>query len=198
MSGFGSANTHQWPTVAFQQSQPLSMHSYAHQMLWCKQLHDPYVGDTYNEINQQLQLGNIHSFMQPSVLHNITGLDSSNIEQNPGSNSTSYGDGSMVPTVRALIVQDGNQRHGNGYLGNDEGKFLDYESMFGRNQARNLTYQSQQSSSNLPKTINNFYDQDSTSTNWFPTAVPTGSAATRANNGAGNPGASTFTVWNDT
>ncbi|XP_042035215.1 AP2-like ethylene-responsive transcription factor BBM [Salvia splendens] len=199
MSGFGSANTHQWPTVAFQQSQPLSMYPYAHQMLWCKQEHDPYVGHAYNEINHQLHLGNTHNFMQPSLLHNITGLDSSNIEQSPGSNSNSYGDGSMVPAVGALIVQDGNQRHGNGYfLGNDEGKFLDYETMFrsadAHNQARNLHHQSQDPSSNLAKATNNLYDQGSTSTTRIPSVVPTGLAAARAKNGAGNQVASTFSV----
>lgn len=204
MSGFGSSNTaHGWPTVAFQQAQPLSMYPYAHQMLWCKQEHDPYVGHAYNEINHQLQLGNTQNFLQPSVLHNIMGLDSSSIEHSSGSYNGG-GEGSVVPTMGALIAQDGNHNHshGNGYLGNDEGKSLDYESMFGSadayQQARNLYYQSQQSSSNLAKATNNLYDQGSTSTNWIPTAVPTGSAAARTNNAAGNQGASTFTVWNDT
>ncbi|KAL1552187.1 hypothetical protein AAHA92_13016 [Salvia divinorum] len=197
MSGFGSSssNAHGWPNVAFQQAQPLSMYPYGHQMLWCKQEHDPYVGHAYNEINHQLQLGiNAQNFLQPSALHNIMGLDSSNIEHSSGSNSALYGnsgggDGTVVPTMGAMVVQDGNQS-------------LDYESMFGSadtyQQARNLYYQSQQSSSNLAKATNNLYDQGSASTNWIPTAVPTGSASARANNAAENQGASTFTVWNDT
>lgn len=207
MSGYGNSNAHGWPTVAFQPPQPLSMYPYAHQMLWCKQEHDPYVGHGFNEINHQLQLGNTQNFLQPSVLHNIMSLDSSNIEHSSGSNSVVYGnsgsgDGNVVPMMGAVVVQDGNHQssHGNGFLGNEEGKALDYEGMFGSadayQQARNMYYhQSQQSSSNLAKT-SNLYDQGSTSTNWIPTAVPTASA--RTNNEAGSHGASTFTVWNDT
>lgn len=192
MSGYGTSSTHQWPTVAFQQPQPLSMYPYAHQMLWCKQEHDPYVAHGFNDINHQLQLGNTQNFLQPSVLHNIMGLDSSSMEHASDSNNLVYG-GTGQP-MGALVVQDGN----NGYLGNEEGKSLDYETMFGSaeayQQARNLYYQSQQS--NISKATSNLYDQGSTSTNWIPTAVPTASA--RANNAAGNQGASTFTVWNDT
>ncbi|KAI3459117.1 hypothetical protein Pfo_015780 [Paulownia fortunei] len=213
---FGS--THGWPTIAFQQAQPLTMYPYAHQRLWCKQEQDPDVSHGFNEINHQLQLGNTQNFLQTSVLPNIMSLDSSSMEHSSGSNSViygnngsgdgngnaSYGNGTnggsfVVPMMGTVVVQDGNQNQANGFLGNDEERPLGYEGMFGSTdayqQARNLYYQSQQSSSTgLAKA--SLYDQGSNCNNWIPTAVP--SLAARTNSMAVCHGASTFTAWNGT
>ncbi|KAK4433067.1 AP2-like ethylene-responsive transcription factor PLT1 [Sesamum alatum] len=204
-------NNHSWPTIAFQQAQPLNMYPYAHQRLWCKQEQDHDFGHGLNDIHHQLQLGNTQNFLQPSVLHNLMSLDSSSMEHSSGSNSVvygnnngdhgngnaSYGDGAngsgfMVPMMGTVIVQDGNQNQGNGFLGHEGEKPVGYEGMFGSSdaayqQARNLYYQSQQSSSD---------GIGSTCNNWIPTAVPT--LAARNSNVAVCHGTSNFTVWNET
>ncbi|KAI3470369.1 hypothetical protein Pfo_027032 [Paulownia fortunei] len=216
INGYGGGNsTHGWPTIAsFHQAQPLSMYPYAHQRLWCKQEQDPDVGHGFNDIHHQLQLGNTHNFLQPSVLHNLMSLDSSSMEHSSGSSSIVYGDNAaggdgngtngssfVVPMMGTVIVQDGNQNQTNGFVGNDEEKPIGYEGMFGSadayQQARNLYYQSQQSSSNGIAKASLYNDQGSTCNTWIPTAVPT--LAARANTMAVlSHGASTFTVWNDT
>ncbi|KAL2227870.1 UNVERIFIED_CONTAM: AP2-like ethylene-responsive transcription factor BBM2 [Sesamum indicum] len=211
INNYGSGgNNHSWPTIAFQQSQPLNMYPYAHQRLWCKQEQDHDFSHGLNDIHHQLQLGNTQNFLQPSVLHNLMSLDSSSMEHSSGSNSVVYGnnngDGSgngsygngangsgfMVPMMGTVIVQDGSQNQGNGFLGNEGEKAVGYEGNFGSSdayqQARNLYYQSQQSSSD---------GIGSTCNNWIPTAVPTQLAA-RNSNLAVCHGASNFTVWNDT
>ncbi|KAL1552188.1 AP2-like ethylene-responsive transcription factor AIL1 [Salvia divinorum] len=143
-----SAATTPWPTIAFQQPQPLIYpYGAAHQRLWCKPEHDV---DVYNEINHHHHL--THNFLQPnSVLHNMMGLDSS-ID---GANGVVYGgNGSTAAVMGGTVIVDGNQ---NGYLGHELGnsKNLDYEAM-------NFYYQNQQS---------NVANQGSTA-NWIPTAVP--------------------------
>ncbi|KAL0290680.1 UNVERIFIED_CONTAM: AP2-like ethylene-responsive transcription factor PLT1 [Sesamum calycinum] len=207
INNYGSGgNNHSWPTIAFQQAQaPLNMYPYAHQRLWCKQEQDHDFSHGLNDIHHQLQLGNTQNFLQPSVLHNLMSLDSSSMEHSSGSNSVVYGNsngdgngngngsGFMVPMMGTVIVQDGNQNQGNGFLGNEGEKAVGYEGMFGSSdvyqQARNLyNYQSQQSSSD---------GIGSTCNNWIPTAVPTQLAA-RNSNLAVCHGASNFTVWNET
>ncbi|KAL0317564.1 UNVERIFIED_CONTAM: AP2-like ethylene-responsive transcription factor PLT1 [Sesamum angustifolium] len=142
----GGANNHSWPTIAFQQAQaPLNMYPYAHQRLWCKQEQDHDFSNGLNDIHHQLQLGNTQNFLQPSVLHNLMSLDSSSMEHSSGSNSVVYGNsngdgngngngngsGFLVPMMGTVIVQDGNQNQGNGFLGNEGEKAVGYEGMFG-------------------------------------------------------------------
>ncbi|XP_011084678.1 AP2-like ethylene-responsive transcription factor AIL1 isoform X2 [Sesamum indicum] len=199
-----------YSNLAFQQAQSLNTYPYAHQRLWCKQEQDPDVGnDGFNYVHRQFQLGSTQNFLP---LHSLMSLDASSMEQNSGSNSLVYGNngtnGSSSFMVPMMDVQDGNQNHENGIVGNyhrEEKPVLGYESMFGSadayQQARNLYYQqlSQQSSSintGIGK-IGLYNDQGSTCNNsWIPTAVPTLEA--RGNKMAVCHGASTFTVWNNT
>ncbi|XP_042038076.1 AP2-like ethylene-responsive transcription factor AIL1 [Salvia splendens] len=151
-----AATTTPWPTIAFQQPQPLIYpYGAAHQRLWCKPEHDV---DVYSEINHHHHL--THNFLQPnSVLHNMMGLDSSSIE---GANGVVFGNGSTV-------IVDGNQ---NGFLGHELGnsKNLDYEAM-------NFYYQNQQSSG-----VN---QGAAAAGNWIPTGVPArGSNMAAAGHGA--------------
>nr|DAD25416.1 TPA_asm: hypothetical protein HUJ06_026880 [Nelumbo nucifera] len=90
-------NHHGWPTIAFQQAQPLSMHyPYGHQQRgWCKQEQDVGVAHNFHDFHH-LQLGNnTHNFFQPSsVMHNLIGLGSaSSMEHSSGSNSVIYSSG---------------------------------------------------------------------------------------------------------
>ncbi|KAL2526239.1 AP2-like ethylene-responsive transcription factor BBM [Abeliophyllum distichum] len=190
----GYCSHHGWPTIAFQQAQPLSMHTpYGHQ----------------RDI-QQLQLGNAQNFLQHSVLHNLMSLDSSSIEHSSDSNSIIYSnvagdgngnDGHFFAPMGTVIAQEGNPSQANCYQEN-EVKPLEYENMFGPgsgdpyHQERNFYYQSQQPSSNGLVKASSVCDQASTCNNWIPTAIPT--LAARPNNMALCHGGSTFTVWNQT
>lgn len=178
LTGYGSGGTHSWPTIAFQQQahhQPLSMYPYAHPHLWCKQeQQDQDAPHRFgNDIHHQLQLGNAQNLLQTSILHNLMGMDSTSV----GSDTNIYGaNGSFgLPMMGTVSSQDHNVTSDqNGFVTEvDQGM---YGSTDGYQQARNLYYPSQQSSSGEL-------------TNWIPTAVPT--IASRANNMA------TFTVWND-
>lgn len=222
MNGYGisgNSNTHNWPTIAFQQSQPLNLYPYAHQRLWCKQEQDnaDVMGHGFGEINHQLQLGSTQNFLPTSFMHNMTSVDYSTVEQSSASNAavygtdnasgdhhgngiTSNGGGSfMVPMMGTVVVEDGNnQNQANGY-----------EGMFGSSndayqQARNLYYQSHQQQSSSPSSSSglakaSLYDHEGSNNcnNWIPTAVPTIAARSNYNVPVCN-GASTFTVWNDT
>ncbi|KAL2549304.1 AP2-like ethylene-responsive transcription factor BBM [Forsythia ovata] len=190
----GYSAHHGWPSIAFQQAQPLSMHTpYGHQ----RDIH-------------QLQLGNAQNFLQHSVLHNLMSLDSSSIEHSSGSNSIIYSngvgdgngnDGHFFAPMGTVIAQEGNQSQANCYQEN-EVKPLEYENMFvpgsgdPYHQERNFYYQSQQPSPNGIVKASSVCDQASTCNNWIPTAVPT--IAARPNNMALCHGGSTFTVWNQT
>ncbi|KAK4380891.1 AP2-like ethylene-responsive transcription factor BBM2 [Sesamum angolense] len=212
INGYSGGNSaHCWSAnLAFQQAQSLNMYPYAHQKLWCKQEQDPDIGvNVFHDIHRQLQLGSTQNFLP---LHSLMSLDASSMEQNSGSNSVVYGNngtnGSSGFMVPMMDVQDGNQNHESGIVGNnhrEEKPALGYEGMFGSadayQQARNLYYQqlSQQSSSintGIGK-VGLYNDQGSACNNsWIPTAVP--ALAARGNTMAVCHGASTFTVWNDT
>ncbi|KAL3523291.1 hypothetical protein ACH5RR_016125 [Cinchona calisaya] len=205
LSSYGAAH-HAWPTIAFQQAQPLAMHYPYNQQqrLWCKQENDSDVnGHSFQDFHQ-LQLGNTQSFLQPSVLHNLMSLDSSSMEHSSGSNSIIYngsGDngtyqgigygsnsGYLLP-ISTSIAEEGNQNQGNGY-----------ENMFGSsdpyNQTRNFYYHSQQPSNSGTLKAGVYDHQGSSCNTWVPTGVPT--LAGRTNNMAVCHGTSSFTVWNDT
>ncbi|CAK9168622.1 unnamed protein product [Ilex paraguariensis] len=207
-----------WPTIAFQQAQPFSMHyPYGQQRVWCKQEQDSDATYSFQDLHQ-LQLGNSHNFFQPSVMHNLMNLDSTSMEHSSGSNSVIYNNGvsdgssgsgnaafqgvgfgnngGFVMPVGTIVAQEGNQSHGNGF-GQNEVKPVGYENFYGSMDsyhARNLYYLSQQSSAGTMKA--SIYDQGSTCNDWVPTAVPT--FAPRTNNMAVCHAAPTFGVFNDT
>ncbi|GFZ11341.1 integrase-type DNA-binding superfamily protein [Actinidia rufa] len=195
---------HNWPTIAFQQAQPFSMHyPYGQQRMWCKQEQDEIPPHTFQDLNQ-IQLGNTHNFFQSNnnVLHNLMSLDSASLDHSSGSNSGTYsngvGDGGYVMPIATVISQEGNNTQGHSGFGDNEVKAYGYETVFGSSDAyhgRNLYYLPQQSQGCAGK-VASVYDQGSMCNNWVPTAVPT--LAPRANNMALCHGAQTFTVWNDT
>lgn len=223
ISSYGAAAAH-WPTIAFHQHpQPFSMHFPYGQRVWCKQEQDSDASHgNYQDIHQQLQLGNTHNFFQPnSVLHNLMSLDSASMEHSSGSNSVIYsnggnsgdgggsngntnggyyggngsGSGYVFPSGTVIASGDGNHNQGNGF--GDTGEV----NMFGSgdpysNQQRNLYYLAHQQSSNAVKAASSAYDQASACNNWVPTAVP--AIAQRSSTIPVGHGASTFTVWNDT
>ncbi|KAK9292415.1 hypothetical protein L1049_020385 [Liquidambar formosana] len=94
INNYGATHHPGWPTVAYQQAQPFSMHyPYAQQRLWCKQEQDTDANNHSFQDLHQLQVGNTHNFFQPSVLHNLMSLDSSSMEHSSGSNSVIYSNG---------------------------------------------------------------------------------------------------------
>ncbi|XP_021281898.1 AP2-like ethylene-responsive transcription factor BBM [Herrania umbratica] len=217
INNYGAAH-HGWPTIAFQQAQPFSMHYPYGQRVWCKQEQDSDTNHTFQDLHQ-LQLGSTHNFFQPSVLHNLMAMDSSSMEHSSGSNSVIYcnggggdaagsngasgsyqgvgygGNGGYMIPMGTVVASDSNQNQGNGF-GDNEVKTLGYENMYGSADpyhSRNLYYLSQQSSTGGVKASS--YDQASACNNWVPTAVPT--IAQRSSNMAVCHGAQTFTVWND-
>lgn len=215
--GGGGGAHHGWPSLAFQQAQPLNMHyPYAstaaaahhhHQRLWCKQEQQHDNGDVSHGIQDihQLQLGyNTHNnSLQPSVIHNLMGLDSSSMElsygaaavNGDGGNNNGGGGFVMMP-----IGQEGthHQTLPTNAFGENEVKPLGYsDNMFGSssspdpyNQERSFyLYNSQQPPPNAAA---------ATCINWVPTAVS--SITTRAGNMAAvcHAAPATFPAWNDT
>ncbi|RVW73312.1 AP2-like ethylene-responsive transcription factor BBM [Vitis vinifera] len=220
------AHHHGWPTVAFQQAQPFSMHyPYGHQQraVWCKQEQDPDATHNFQDLHQ-LQLGNTHNFFQPNVLHNLMSMDSSSMDHSSGSNSVIYsgggaadgsaatggsGSGSFqgvgygnnigfVMPISTVIAHEGGHGQGNGGFGDSEVKAIGYDNMFGSTDPYHARslYYLSQQSSAGMVKGSSAYDQGSGCNNWVPTAVPT--LAPRTNNLAVCHGTPTFTVWNDT
>ncbi|GAB4855888.1 hypothetical protein Ancab_024528 [Ancistrocladus abbreviatus] len=203
------SNYHGWPTIAFQQAQPVSMyHPYVqHQRLWCKQEHD---SDGFQDL-RQLHLGNTHNFFQPnSVVQNLVSMDSSSMEHSSGSNSVIYGGGSggdSASGVSSGVYQGVGYGSNGGFLmpmntvvAHEGNGYGDNSDVFGSStdtyHARNLYYMSQQPNGGVVKA--SAYDHGSTCNNWIPTAVPTLAPRGNTNNMAGCPGAPSFTVWNGT
>ena len=220
------AHHHGWPTVAFQQAQPFSMHyPYGHQQraVWCKQEQDPDATHNFQDLHQ-LQLGNTHNFFQPNVLHNLMSMDSSSMDHSSGSNSVIYsgggaadgsaatggsGSGSFqgvgygnnigfVMPISTVIAHEGGHGQGNGGFGDSEVKAIGYDNMFGSTDPYHARslYYLSQQSSAGMVKGSSAYDQGSGCNNWVPTAVPT--LAPRTNSLAVCHGTPTFTVWNDT
>ncbi|RVW27170.1 AP2-like ethylene-responsive transcription factor BBM [Vitis vinifera] len=220
------AHHHGWPTVAFQQAQPFSMHyPYGHQQraVWCKQEQDPDATHKFQDLHQ-LQLGNTHNFFQPNVLHNLMSMDSSSMDHSSGSNSVIYsgggaadgsaatggsGSGSFqgvgygnnigfVMPISTVIAHEGGHGQGNGGFGDSEVKAIGYDNMFGSTDPYHARslYYLSQQSSAGMVKGSSAYDQGSGCNNWVPTAVPT--LAPRTNSLAVCHGTPTFTVWNDT
>ncbi|KAJ8746844.1 hypothetical protein K2173_003850 [Erythroxylum novogranatense] len=206
---------HGWPTLAYQQAQPFSMHYPFPQRLWCKQEQEPddanhHTSTTTFQDLHQLHLGNTQNFFQPSVLHNLMSLDSSSsIEHSSGSNSNSviysnggdqthrigYGNSSgfgMSVASTFMSSNDSNQSQGNGY--GYENYMLGSSDPYFRNVNNNYYSESHQSSGTgmvNKSSASAYHDQSSTCNNWVPTLGP------RSNGMAVCHGAPTFTVWND-
>ncbi|KAG4135924.1 hypothetical protein ERO13_D08G247400v2 [Gossypium hirsutum] len=201
--GINTYGTSGWPTIAYQQAQPFSMHYPYGQRIWCKQEQDSDPDHAFHDLHQ-LQLGSTHNFFQPSVLHNLMAMESSSMEHSSGSNTNSViynntvsdgaGYGGYAIPLGTVIPTDTNQNQSNdfGDNSNNEVKALGYENVYTSStdpyHSRNMYYLSQQSSSST--------SQASPCNNWVPTAVPT--IAQRSSNMAVCHGAPTFTVWNDT
>ncbi|XP_026383004.1 AP2-like ethylene-responsive transcription factor AIL1 isoform X2 [Papaver somniferum] len=202
-------NNYGWPTIAFQQAQPISMlYPYNQQRSgWCKQEQEAAAAAHSFQDLHQLQLGSTHhNFFQPSVLHNLMSQDSSSLEHSSGSNSVIYnggggtgsgasngsyqmgGSNGYLPMGMVMSSEHQNNPTGSSFVENDLKQQMGYDSIMSSNstdpysQGRNAYYMSQQS----PPACNN----------WMPTGVQ--ALAPRSNNLAVCHGApSTFTVWND-
>ncbi|KAF8402226.1 hypothetical protein HHK36_013178 [Tetracentron sinense] len=206
-----------WPTIAFQQAQPLNIHyPYGQQRGWCKQEHEEVAAHSFQDLHQ-LQLGNTHNFFQPSVLHNLMSLDSSSLEHSSGSNSVIYGNGGgatgggtnesfqgvvggnnggFVVPLGTIMVDHSNNNQGRN-SGENDVKEMGYGNTLASTDpyhGRNMYYLSQQPSPGMMKT--SAYDQGSACNNWMPPSVQ--ALAPRTNGLAACHGAPVFTVWNDT
>ncbi|XP_077228956.1 AP2-like ethylene-responsive transcription factor BBM [Tasmannia lanceolata] len=205
--GINSYGTHHpgWPTIAFQQPQPLSMHyPYGQQRGWCKQEQDVVTAHGFQDLHQ-LHLGNTHNFFQPSVMHNLMSMDSSSLEHSSVSNSVMYSggggsNGSYQGVVGAsngfvmpmgTVMADHSQQSHAGFV-ESEVKQLGYENMLADPYTgRNVYYPSPQG---IVKATNT-YDQSSACNNWMPNSVQ--SLAPRPNNLSVCPVAPIFSIWND-
>ncbi|XP_073316183.1 AP2-like ethylene-responsive transcription factor BBM [Primulina huaijiensis] len=189
------ANGYGWPTIGFQQTQPLNIYGYANPTrMWCKQEQDQDIVshgfNGSNNIRHQLQLGNAQNFSQSShVLHNLMSLDSSSMEHSSGSNSVygNNGDGNgatgnsfMGPIMGTVIVGNGNQNRENGFVGHGEGNL---EGMFRSTDVYPQTRNLYQSSEAVKASA--IYDQGSNCNNYIPSSLS-------------NLGSSNFTEWNTT
>ncbi|XP_073013733.1 AP2-like ethylene-responsive transcription factor BBM [Typha latifolia] len=191
---------HGWPTIAFQQPQPIGIHyPYGQPRVWCKQEQDGVVTTVQSlQDLQQLQLGNnTHNFFQTSgIHHNLMSLDSTSMEHSTGSNSVMYngggyqgvmgggggGNGYLMP-ISTMVVD---QSHNNNQVSSSYGD----ESMY-------AYYLSQQSStsSGVMKESNGYDQQSDGCNNWMPTTVQ--AMANRSSNVGVCHGTPLFTVWND-
>lgn len=137
----GTNSYHGWPTIAFQQQQPYSMHyptPYG-QRVWCKQEQDSdnVHGFQDHHLHHQLQLGNTHNFFQQnSVVHNLMGMESGSMQEHSsaGSNNSviysssqggnGYGNhGGYVIPMSTVIGNNDHQQHqgnSNGFVGESD------------------------------------------------------------------------------
>lgn len=111
-----------WPTIAFQQPQPLGFHGhypYGQARVWCKQEQDAAAAHSLQDLHQlHLSSTTTHNFLQPAAaaLHNLISLDSSSLEHSTGSNSIIYNNnGNMSASSGSYhgVVGDG---HGGGFM----------------------------------------------------------------------------------
>ncbi|KAF6161841.1 hypothetical protein GIB67_001139 [Kingdonia uniflora] len=202
----GINNYHGWPTISFQQAQPLSVHyPYSQQRGWCKQEQDQVPTHNFQDLHQ-LQLGNTHNFFQPNVLHNLMSLDSSSMEHSSGSNSVMYssggGSGSGGSNGSYQGIVGGNYIIPMGMVMGDQsnpnqGSSLEgYDSILGSSTdpyqaARNNAYFLSQQSSPHDTVKTHAYDNS-----WMTNAVQ--AVAPRTSNLAVCHGAPTYSAWNDT
>ncbi|RZR89340.1 hypothetical protein BHM03_00017042 [Ensete ventricosum] len=213
ISSYGSHH-HGWPTIAFQQAQPLSFHyPYGQPRGWCKQEQDAVVFASHGlQDLQHLNLGsNTHNFFQPSMIHNLMSLESSSSvdHSTAGSNAVIYngnvggsngnynvdGTGGYVMPVSTMVVDQKDQ--GSSSYSESEGKQMAYENMLAAGDpcgGKSIYYLPQQStSSSMVK--ENGYDHINGYNNWMPATVQAPSAG--GNNVTVCHGAPLFTIWND-
>ncbi|RWW06454.1 hypothetical protein BHE74_00012450 [Ensete ventricosum] len=198
ISSYGSHH-HGWPTIAFQQAQPLSFHyPYGQPRGWCKQEQDAVVFASHGlQDLQHLNLGsNTHNFFQPSMIHNLMSLESSSSvdHSTAGSNAVIYN--GNVGGSNGNYNVDGT----GGYVmpySESEGKQMAYENMLAAGDpcgGKSIYYLPQQStSSSMVK--ENGYDHINGYNNWMPATVQAPSAG--GNNVTVCHGAPLFTIWND-
>ncbi|XP_058093994.1 AP2-like ethylene-responsive transcription factor BBM2 [Magnolia sinica] len=213
ISRYGSHH-YGWPTIAFQQAQPLSM-QYPYDQLrgWCKKEPETSSAHGLQDLHQ-LHLGSTHNFFhhhhQPSMMHNLMSLDSSSLEHSSESNSVIYsgsggtngslqgvvgGSNSYVMPMNAVMADQ--SHHNQGSFGDSEVKQLDYENMGPTTDpfaGRNVYYLPQQSPG-IVKATTNSYEQSSPSNNWMPSSAQ--ALGSRSSNLTVCHGAPIFTVWND-
>ncbi|KAJ3671480.1 hypothetical protein LUZ60_007559 [Juncus effusus] len=198
-NGISSYGSHHagWPTIAFNQAQPLGMHYYGQSRAWCKQEQDSNVIGAAQGLQElhQLQLGGgTHNFF--NGMHGMIGMDSS--DHSTGSNSVlyngsingngeSYG-GYVMPMGTMMVDQGQSSNQTSSYNGENEG-ILGSSDPYGN--ARNMYYLSQQQQSSSAN------EQGNGCNNWIQSSVQ--AMVPRANNGVtvchGAP--PLFTVWND-
>jgi len=121
----GTNGYHGWPTLAFQQQQPYSMHyptPYG-QRVWCKQEQDSdNVHGFQDHLHHQLQLGDTHNFFQQSsVLHNLMGMESGSMEHSSAGSNNS------------VIYSSSSQGGGNGYGSHIGGYVIPMSTVIGNN-----------------------------------------------------------------
>ncbi|XP_039133640.1 AP2-like ethylene-responsive transcription factor AIL1 [Dioscorea cayenensis subsp. rotundata] len=194
--GMNSFGSHGWPTIAFQQPQPLAYHyPYGQYRGWCKPEQDS-VGIAHNlQDLQQLHLSNnTHNFFQPSAINNLMSLDSSSsMEHSTGSNSVIYNtsanyqggfiggtSGFALPLGGTVVVDQSR---------NNQSSSIEYESML-----PNAYYHLSQPNSAGQVVKDNGYEQSSSCNTWIQASVQSMEPSSSNNNNTGPP---IFTVWND-
>jgi AP2-like factor, ANT lineage len=172
---------HGWPTMAFQQAQPLSMHYYGQPGVWCKPEHDNIIdaGRSLQELQHMQSGSGTHNFFHPSGMHNMIGMGSS--DHSTGSNTVVYnGDGYIMPMGTMMIDHGQSSNQTGSYNGENEGML-----------AASGYYMSQQSSSGAGR------QQGNGCNNWVQSSVQA-MAPRSANSVTVCHGAPPlFTVWND-
>ena len=189
---------HGWPTIAFQQAQAYHYSNYGQAGRgWCKQEQDAAAVTAAHSMQdlQQLQLSNnTHNFFQPSVIHNLMGMDSSSMDHSTGSNSIVYngssgsylgvmgGNGSgaeYVMPISTMVVDQGNGNQASSSFGGDsENMLADATDSY---TGRSVYYPT--------GVVKEGYDQNA----WMASSVQ--GMAQRGS--SSNIGAPLFTVWND-
>ncbi|RZR96574.1 hypothetical protein BHM03_00025613 [Ensete ventricosum] len=212
-----ASHHHGWPTIGFQQSQPLAVqYPYGHQPRgwYCKQEQDAVIAAAHGlQDLQQLNLGNsTHNFFQPSVIHNLVNLESSSMDHSTGSNAVIYsgnvggsggsyqldGSGGFVMPVGTTMVGDQNNQGGSSSYAESEGKQMGYENMLAAGDpygGRSIYYLSQPSGVGTGVVKENGYEQMNGCNTWV--AAPVQASANVGNNVTVCHGAPLFTVWND-
>nr|XP_009416651.1 PREDICTED: AP2-like ethylene-responsive transcription factor BBM [Musa acuminata subsp. malaccensis] len=212
-----ASHHHGWPTMGFQQSQPLAVHyPYGHQPRgwYCKQEQDAVIAAAHGlQDLQQLNLGNsTHNFFQPSVIHNLVNLESSSMDHGTGSNAVIYsgnvggsggsyqvdGSGGFVMPVGTTMVGDQNNPGSSSSYAESEGKQMGYENILSTGDpyaGRSIYYLSQQSGGGSGVVKENGYEQMNGCNAWV--AAPVQASANGGNNVTVCHGAPLFTVWND-
>lgn len=178
---------HGWPTIAFQQAQPLSMNYYGQPRVWCKQEHDSIIGaaQSLQEL-QHMQLGGgMHNFFHPSGVHNIIGMESS--DHSTGSNTVTYNGGSYMMPMGAMVVDHGqSSNQTSSYNGQNEGML-----------ATSGYYMTQQALSGAGGVKDSGYEQANGCNNWVQSSVQALAPRTASSVTVCHGAPPLFTVWND-